>query len=114
MWNSLHRRHCSDEQLLAQLDGELPVFRSEWVKKHLNLCWDCRNRSHELEVQTQGVAKALREDSLAGQERTAKGKLRFLAWRQEFERSFKPEPRLSFGLSRQTAVIAGLCAMAML
>jgi len=114
MWNSLHRKHCSDEQLLAQLDGELSALRADWVKKHLNLCWECRSRAHDLEMQTQCVAKALGEDSLFQFERTADAKLRFLTWRDEFERTFKPRPRSPVGLSRRTAMIASLCAIVML
>jgi hypothetical protein len=41
--------HLSDEQLLAELDGELKARAAIQVREHLSACWSCRARRQELE-----------------------------------------------------------------
>src|SRR5260370_6457921 len=115
MWNRL-RKHCSDEQLLAHSDGELQLVRSAWVKRHLNLCWDCRARLHELESQTQLIAKTLRDDRIIDPDRISRAKARFLAWqlRTEKELATAPDPLLPSAPSMRNRLLAGACSLALL
>ena len=57
----MFRRHYSDEQLLAHLDGELANWTRRWMGSHLKTCWLCRTRQAELEQQIQAVSAALDE-----------------------------------------------------
>ncbi|MCC7153182.1 MAG: hypothetical protein IT161_01330 [Bryobacterales bacterium] len=44
--------HCTDDELLAHLDGELSSLHSGRVSSHLKSCWSCRTRlaQHEHEI----------------------------------------------------------------
>ena len=50
-------RHCSDEQLLAHVDGELLRCEEMRVTWHLRRCWYCRGRLQELELQAHAISK---------------------------------------------------------
>ena len=50
-------RHCSDDQLLAFLDGELDGRPATAVARHLESCWLCRARQQELEFAAQRLAR---------------------------------------------------------
>lgn len=52
------RKHCSDEQLLAALDGELPDEQRAGVVRHLEVCWACRARQAEIESQVHLLTRA--------------------------------------------------------
>lgn len=52
------RKHCSDEQLLAALDGELPEAQRSEVVRHLEVCWACRARQAEIESQVHLLTRA--------------------------------------------------------
>jgi hypothetical protein len=41
--------HLSDQQLLLDVDGELSAHEGKLVRAHLDACWKCRARRHELE-----------------------------------------------------------------
>ncbi len=41
--------HLSDRHLLLNLEGELPPHEKKLASKHLEACWRCRTRAHELE-----------------------------------------------------------------
>jgi hypothetical protein len=41
--------HLSDPQLLRDVDGELSAHDEKLVQAHLDACWKCRARRHELE-----------------------------------------------------------------
>ena len=41
--------HLSDQQLLLDLEGELPPNDRKLVRAHLDACWSCRARRQELE-----------------------------------------------------------------
>jgi hypothetical protein len=41
--------HLSDQQLLLDVDGELPEHDEKPVRAHLDACWTCRARRQELE-----------------------------------------------------------------
>lgn len=51
------RKHCSDDQLLAFLDGELEGRGAAGVARHLESCWLCRGRQQELEAAAQRLAR---------------------------------------------------------
>lgn len=53
--------HCSDDQLLAHLDGELPLWRSLFVRRHLKSCWRCRTRQEASEQQIRRLTLAMDE-----------------------------------------------------
>jgi hypothetical protein len=110
------RKHYSDEDLLAHLDGELPILRDALVKKHLNLCWECRHRSHELEAQTRAIAQMLRNDRLLSHDHAAQARLKFLARRQRFEESLSrvPEFHLFSAPSFRLAGLAFISALILL
>jgi hypothetical protein len=41
--------HLDDRELVMALDGELPAKDAKRVRSHLEACWTCRARQHELE-----------------------------------------------------------------
>ncbi len=41
--------HPSDQQLLLDLEGELPPNGAEQVRNHIDSCWKCRARRQEME-----------------------------------------------------------------
>ena len=41
--------HLSDQWLLLELEGELPVRDQAKVRDHLEACWECRDRRRALE-----------------------------------------------------------------
>lgn len=111
MWNQLIRKHCTDEELLAYADGELSPVRYSSVKKHLALCWQCRNRLGEIEAQTQAIVRMLRDDTLPGPERTALARSKFLVWQQEFERDLVATPQIGRSAASSYWVLAIACAL---
>jgi anti-sigma factor RsiW len=54
---------CSDERLIALLDGELPEREARPARLHLEACWQCRARLAELEANVHTVARAFCEGS---------------------------------------------------
>ena len=108
MWRQFTQRHCTDEELLSHLDGELSVLRETSVRRHLYLCWECRKHLHDLDEQTRVVSQALGEDSFTGCDRTERAQSRFLVWQQQFERKLVPAPRLSLPEHSTQGRAAGL------
>jgi hypothetical protein len=47
MWNQDF--HLSDQDLLRDLDGELPAGEVKRAHEHLDACWKCRTRRQEME-----------------------------------------------------------------
>jgi anti-sigma factor RsiW len=76
------RRHCSDEQLLAWLDGELQPTAARWVQSHLKICWECRARLQDIDGQVSLVVETLIETRHLEMDRAARAKAVFLAWRR--------------------------------
>ena len=52
--------HCSEEQLLAWLDGELSPAQRIRVEKHVVECWRCRTAIQTLEEDIATVVRMLR------------------------------------------------------
>jgi hypothetical protein len=102
MWKSLLQKHCSDELLLASLDGELSLRRERTVKKHLAACWECRARLSELEHQAEAVARSVSEQRFPGPDHIERAKNRFLLARDESERSIFLRPQIERGFSLAT------------
>jgi len=40
-------KHASDEELLLYVDGELKPRQADWVREHLEACWQCRARCEQ-------------------------------------------------------------------
>jgi hypothetical protein len=57
----MFRRHYSDEQLLAHLDGELTGWGRTRMESHLEACWTCRARQAALEKQVHRIASAFED-----------------------------------------------------
>src|SRR5215813_13580307 len=41
--------HPDENQLLLALEGELPSAEATQIEQHLERCWNCRARSHEMQ-----------------------------------------------------------------
>jgi hypothetical protein len=74
--------HCSDEQLLAHLDGELSLFARRRVQRHLKSCWHCRARFNSCESEIQRLTVAMDEWPCPPPEWNREAKQR-LNWRLE-------------------------------
>jgi hypothetical protein len=89
--------HCSDEQLLAHLDGELSTFHRVRVERHLRSCWRCRTRRSACEQEIQKLTVAVDEwpfpESGWIQETGRKLNQRI----QDCEQDLSMHPRRSFG-----------------
>jgi len=53
------QKHCSDEQLLQSLDGELPLIDKAFVPWHLRGCWRCRARLDAIEAQVHALLREI-------------------------------------------------------
>ena len=69
-------RHCSDEQLLAHLDGELRWLVRLRVRRHLERCWHCRTRLDGLESEVHSLLQRI-DSSPMPAERIASARRRF-------------------------------------
>ena len=50
----LENSHLSDEQLLLELEGEMPRRQQGAIRAHLDGCWKCRARRQEIETAIAG------------------------------------------------------------
>src|SRR5215471_6394551 len=118
MWRRLGQKHCSDEVLLAYLDGELSSCVENATKKHLQACWDCRARLTELEEQAQALTRSLAEQVFPGPDRIEAARQKVLARQEQFERSLAREPQLhsvhTSALRVSFAVVAAIFCLAAL
>jgi len=53
----MSHKHCSDEELLALLDGELSLRLERAVRRHTQMCWQCRTRAAHIEEVVQKMAE---------------------------------------------------------
>ncbi|MBL8222301.1 MAG: hypothetical protein JNL62_23900, partial [Bryobacterales bacterium] len=51
-------KHCSDERLLAWLDGEQNLLAAAMTRRHLQSCWECRARMAQMETAALRVSEA--------------------------------------------------------
>jgi hypothetical protein len=104
--------HLSDEQILSEMDGEIPASERKQIRLHLDTCWKCRARRLDLESAITGFIHVY--------EREFEAKLppaagpRALLKAQLDQLSSNPSRnggRLAFGRLLPWAVPAGLCAV---
>ncbi len=98
---------CSDDLLVAHLDGELPFYKEYCVRRHLKSCWRCRLRSAELEQEILTVTRAVEDDPLLSPSRVADARLRFWTWARDFSDTQTPT-RAYFLKPRAAKLLAGL------
>jgi Predicted transmembrane transcriptional regulator (anti-sigma factor) len=77
--------HCSDEDLVAYLDGELPRLRRRRTERHLQSCWQCRTQLAAIEQQIQQLTKEIEDWSFPGPAWIVEGKRRLNSRIREFE-----------------------------
>ena len=59
--------HCSDELLISFLDGEISAADKRQIAAHLDRCWNCRARCHEMEEAITAVSRLVGDaDSAVG------------------------------------------------
>lgn len=104
------RKHYTDEQLLAYVDGELPWVRRLLAAQHLRHCWACRQRTAELERDIESVTRGLSQSWRLAPGGTAKAKLRFRQMRGGYESAIAPRARRP----RRWALMAGAAGLAVL
>jgi len=93
------RKHCTDEQLLGHLDGELSRIAESSVERHLKCCWDCRRRRGELEEQVQAVSRVLKDPG-GLEHRTSHAWRSFQVWQEQYDRTLLATPRFGLLASR--------------
>lgn len=76
----MFRRHYSDEQLLAHLDGELTGWGRSRVESHLEACWTCRARQAALEKQVHRIASAFGDSRFPADDWAERQIGRFRSW----------------------------------
>lgn len=115
-----HQKHCTDEQLLGHLDGELSRWLEHSVQRHLKCCWECRRQLSELEEQIRSVSRLLR-DAESMRLRSQRARARFALWQSSFEKQRAGVPRFGllsgFSWRREIVGTAGLaivCLVAVL
>jgi anti-sigma factor RsiW len=79
------QNHCTDEQLLGHLDGELSRRLEYSVGRHLKCCWECRRRMNELEEQIRSVSRLL-GNAESIRLRSHRARERFGLWQSSFEK----------------------------
>lgn len=82
--------HCSDEELLRRLDGELPALRNVRVRRHLHSCWRCRARLEAFEQEIHRFAVNMDEWRFPPSEWSGPAKERLRARIREFEAEAAP------------------------
>lgn len=74
MWTTLFRKHCSEETLVAYLDGELPLGSDLNVRRHLQSCWKCRLRLADMEQRILQMTKLFTDEVLLEPGRVAEAR----------------------------------------
>jgi|GEM_PF-767060 len=104
------QKHCSDERLLAYVDGELPGRTADKTARHLAVCWQCRARLDEMEHQAYAVARALSDDSFLHPLHMAEIKERLTAAQREYERKLASKIPVRLRVSAGWWAAAAACA----
>ena len=86
------RKHCSDEQLIAHVDGELSRWQESCVRKHLQRCWTCRTRLAEIEEQVRSLTAAFGKQTFPGPQRVERARRRFRKSVEHYEDSLLGAP----------------------
>ena len=102
--------HCSDEQLLAHLDGELSTFSRLRVERHLRSCWSCRTRLGACEQEIQKLTVAVDEWPFPAPEWNRDARQRLGRRMQEVEGTLVRKPGPQFAIPALAAAALLLCA----
>ena len=89
----MFQKHCSNEQLLSHLDGELAPRAEEAVREHLRQCWSCRRRAGELEDTVRAISQTAHETDYPGPLWVAETKLRIAEGRERIDRELAATPK---------------------
>ncbi len=84
-------KHCTDERLLAWLDGEQNVVSAALTRRHLQVCWECRSRMARLEAAAHGLSQARGHSRFLGADRVEAARVRVLQ-RMESRRGAAASP----------------------
>ena len=105
--------HCSDEELIAHLDGELGRFKKMRVRRHLDACWTCRARVAASENQIHSLSQAVDEWAFPGPFWSIDAKMQLGAGMREVEETLRdqPVPSRGFRLLRLAWVGASVLAL---
>ncbi len=98
--------HCSDEELLAHLDGELPPLRHIRVWFHLKSCWRCRTRLDASEQEIHRLAVAMDEWPFPPPEWGPTAEKRLLSRIEEHEDELAKVPRRTIRFAIPAAGVA--------
>ena len=104
-------RHCSDEDLIAYLDGELSGIRRYTTRTHMQRCWKCRVQLSELEQDVVLVTKAAGNAAYPNPERVARAERNFFAWAESIPEK-RPAVPTRFGWAAACAGSFVLCVLA--
>jgi hypothetical protein len=106
-------KHCSDDELVASLDGETPFWNRLLVRRHLNACWECRARQLELEQQAHSIARTLKDPWFPPVSNQRRARENFEFWRTgyEAERSASLRRRGSLWLTAAAAALAAVAVV---
>jgi anti-sigma factor RsiW len=110
MWKNRSDEHCSDDVLLAHLDGELYGLARLRTARHLRKCWECRAHLSELEHQAESLARVTERELVRQSGSTAEARSKFLAWREEFEQNTPPAPPQRTNSWRWSLAAVATCA----
>jgi hypothetical protein len=104
------QKHCSDERLLAYVDGELPGRTADKTARHLEVCWQCRARLDEMEHQAYAVARTFSDESFLHPLHMAEIKERLTAAQREYERRLASQIPMRLRVSAGWWWAAAACA----
>ncbi len=105
-------KHCTDEYLIAYLDGELSGLASRSVRRHLEACWQCRAHLDELAEQIRQVTIVVEDDMFPGPERVAWARMRILAGARRVAESTQAASPARVGVQPVTRwCLAAACAV---
>ncbi|HOQ45248.1 MAG TPA: zf-HC2 domain-containing protein [Bryobacteraceae bacterium] len=88
--------HCTDEELLLHVDGELSALTERRVKNHLKSCWRCRTRLSQYEEQIHRLTTRMDEWPFPPPEWSKEAKQRLERRLQDFEVGFSESPSPRF------------------
>jgi anti-sigma factor RsiW len=54
--------HLTDEQILSEMDGEIPASERKRIRSHLDACWECRTRSLDLQNAITGFIHVYKQE----------------------------------------------------
>lgn len=114
MWTKRSDTHCSDDLLLAHLDGELHGLARFRTAAHLRRCWECRAHLSELENDAEALARLMAGEASRESGQIVEAKAAFLAWKDGFEASIAPARRNRSRVLQWSLAAAGACVVAAL